>query len=255
MNETTQNSPATPLGSGALLVGAALAGGLLLSQSNVARAVSPPLSFDDQIFGTGDTKVLNYALSLEALEADLYKQALQRLTTGGVNGVGKTITGLNLSDSNIAIQYLRDFGQIEIAHQAFYQRALGANAITAPGKPLANAKFDFGFDDNNRATFGFVMEQVRVAEALGVNAYIGAIEEFQTTTFLQTASAILGTEARHTAVVTAIINQLGINASGMPSPLPVAPVVGQGTGLERQGIDVPKTPNEVLAIVSPFIVL
>lgn len=256
MNDNIQNSTIAPATSpaatsGALIAGAALTGGaLLFASAKSARAVSPALTFSDAIFGTGDTKVLNFALSLEALETDLYAQALQRLTTGGTNALGKTITGLNLSDSNAAVRYLRDFGKIEAAHKALFESVLGDKAITKGTNALANAKFDFGFDNNSQASLAYVVEQVRKAEATGVGAYIGAIPFFVTTTFLGTAAAIQGTEARHTAVITAIINTLGINASGMASPLPVAPLAGN-----NRGIDQPITPDNVLKAVSPNIIL
>ncbi len=268
MNDTLQNlTPASPQSApaqsapahsaSALLSGAALAGGaLLFANAKSARAVSPALTFSDAIFGTGDTKVLNYALALEALETDLYVQALQRLTTGGTNALGKTIVGLNLGESNPAVKYLRDFGKIEAAHKAFFEGALGAKAITKGTGALASAKFDFGFDDTSKATLAFVVEQVRSAEATGVGAYIGAIPFFVTTTFLGTAAAIQGTEARHTAAITVIINQLGINASSFPSPLDVAPKATPGNRtLAGSGIDVEIKPDTVLAAVSPFIVL
>ena len=63
----------------------------------MSRAVSPQLTFEANVPGKGDVKVLNYALALEDLEANLYVQALQRLTTGGTNAVGKTIPGLGLA--------------------------------------------------------------------------------------------------------------------------------------------------------------
>lgn len=253
MNDSTSHPNSAPASSspGALVAGAALAGGaLLFASAKSASAVSPALAFSDAIFGTGDTKVLNFALALEALETDLYVQALQRLTTGGTNALGKTITGLNLSDSNAAVKYLRDFGKIEAAHKAFFEGVLGDKAITKGSNALATAKFDFGFDDNNRASLAFVVEQVRKAEATGVGAYIGAIPFFVTTTFLGTAAAIQGTEARHTATITAIINQLGINASGMGSPLPVAPLASN-----NRGIDQAITPTNVLIAISPNIIL
>lgn len=241
MNETTQNPTAAP---SALLTGAALAGGaLLLSGAKSAQAVSPAIPFSDQIFGTGDLKVLNYALALEALETDLYVQALQRLTTGGTNALGKTIVGLGLPSTDPAVQYLRDFGEIEKAHRDFFIGALGASAITAPGKPLANAKFDFGFD-TTQATLRYVLNLVQTAEKTGVGAYIGAIPFFSTTTYLQTAAAIQGTEARHTAVITAIINQR------FNERQPVAPLYTNNNGIDR-----PIAPQTVLNAVSPFIVL
>lgn len=227
--------------------------------SKIRAAVNPPLTFEASINGTGDIKVLNFALALEALETDLYIQAIQRLTTGGQNALGQTITGLNLGESNPAVRYLRDFGKIEAVHKKFLEDAIGDQAITKGTNPLANAKFDFGFANNNQATFAFVMEQVRKAEATGVGAYIGAIPKFATAKFLGAAAAIQGTEARHTAAITVIINQLGINASGMPSPLNVAPQAASGpvnlSQPARAGIDVEIKPDEVLRLVSPNIVL
>lgn len=240
MNETTQTPSAAP---NALIAGAALAGGaLLLSNAKTAQAASP-IPFSDQIFGINDVKVLNYALALEALETDLYVQALQRLTTGGTNALGKRITGLGLPSTNPAVRYLRDFGEIEKAHRDFFIAALGSNAITAPGRALANAKFDFGFD-TAQATERFVLDLVQTAEATGVGAYIGAIPFFTTTTFLQTAAAIQGTEARHTAVITAIIN------NRFNERQPVAPLFN-----DNNGIDKPIPPQTVLNAVSQYIVL
>lgn len=241
MNENTQISPPAP---GVMLAGAAVAGAALFANAKSARAQTTSISFTDAIFGTGDIKVLNYALALEALEADLYAQALLRLTTGGTNALGKTIVGLRLGDSNGAVRYLRDFGKIEAAHRDFFIGALGSNAITSTGKPFANAKFDFNFDDTSVASQRYVLDLVQTAEKTGVGAYIGAIPSFVTTTYLQTAAAIQGTEARHTAIITAIINrQFGATQ-------PVAPLAGM-----NNGIDQPIAPNTVLAAVSPFIVL
>lgn len=219
-------------------------------------AVSPPLTFEASINGSGDFKVLNYALALEALETDLYAQALLRLTGGGTNALGQRIDGLGLTISNPAVRYLTDFGKIEAQHKLFLEGVLGASAITKGTNPLAAARFDFGFSNASNPSLAQVIELVRVAEATGVGAYIGAIPFFETTRFLGAAAAIQGTEARHTAAITVLINQLGINVSGMPSPLSVAPqaTLGDRT-LAGSGIDVEIKPNDVLAAVSPFIVL
>lgn len=221
------------------------------------RAVSPALTFEGSINGTGDIKVLNYALALEALETDLYAQALLRLTTGGQNALGQTIAGLGLSDSDSAVIYVRDFGKIEATHKAFLESVLGSQAITKGTNPLANAKFDFGFSNANQAGLPFVLEQIRVAEKTGVGAYLGAIPLFATGNFIGAAAAIQGTEARHTATITALINQRGLNVSGEPSPLPVAPRATPGNPTSRplSGIDVPILPKDVLITISPFIVL
>ena len=250
MNEETtiHTAPASDKGaSTAILTGAALLGGAaLLSSARPAKAVTPALTFADIPGATGDIKTLNYALSLEALEADLYRQAQARLAA-----LGKT--------SSLSYEYIVEFGKIEIEHRNFLQGALQSAAITAPGQPLANATFDFGINSLDERG---VVDLVLNAEALGVRAYLGAIPFFSTATYLQTAAAIQGTEARHTAAIAVIRNRLFGNGSEIvgttvgtndPVSQQVAPKDGQGLG--NSGIDVPLEPNAVLKMVSPFIVL
>ncbi|MBA3274065.1 MAG: ferritin-like domain-containing protein, partial [Chthoniobacterales bacterium] len=104
-----------------------------------------------------------------------------------------------------------------------------------------NVRFDFKTNSLNRRQ---VLELVYTAERTGVGAYLGAIPFFETKTYLQTAGAIQGTEARHTAVIAAVLNKLyGANIA-------VAPPANV-----NNGIDSPLAPDDVLAAVSPFIVL
>ena len=79
--------------------------------------------------------MLNYALALEALEADLYVQALQRLTTGGTNGVNKTIPGLGIATSEIDVRYLAQFGTVERQHRDFLNTTLGSQSIASEPAP------------------------------------------------------------------------------------------------------------------------
>ena len=250
MSEIIHNTeaPAASSNSSALLTGAALLGGAaLFARPKAARAqTKTPITFTEATFGSGDIGVLNYALSLEALEADLYVQALQRLTTGGTNALGQTITGLNQSSSSAAVEYLREFGKVEAAHRDFLNGALGNQSILTAGHALNGAKFDFGFSSNS-TTVASVVEVVRQAEALGVQAYTGAVLKFSSVNspYLQTAAAIEGTEARHTAVITAILN--GLTGGSRP----VAPPYTDNGGRETPQNNL----NTVLATVRPFIVL
>ena len=201
-------------------------------------------TFSDAIFGTGDIKVLNYALALEAAEADLYVQALQRLTTGGTASSGATIPGLGIATSEPDVRYLQQFGRVEREHRDFLIKALGSQAITAAGKPLEKATFDFGIQNLDRRG---VVNLIRTVEATGTQAYLGAIPFFATKTYLAVAGGIQATEARHTTATTIVQNQLfGEN-------LPTAPLANTNNGIEST-----LTPNEVLAVVSGpngFIVL
>jgi hypothetical protein len=208
------------------------------------------LTFND-IPGTGDIKVLNYALALEALEADLYAQALQRLTTGGTNAGGTAITGLGIAASQPDVSYIQSFGRVEREHRDFLNGALGNASIIGSGTNgiLRNATFDFNIQNLSRNE---IINLLYTVENLGTMAYLGAIKYFATKTFLLQAGAIQATEARHTAVIAAIANSLGI------TPVkPTAPLAGQTTTIlgtpNTAGIDGTLDPNEVLPIAEQFL--
>jgi len=216
----------------------ALAGlGVASSMTQTALGVSPRLRYYRDIPGTSDIKVLNYALALEDLEADLYRQALMRLTLGGTNALGRRIPGLGISSSAPDVEYTVDFGRIEIEHRDFLR-----GAITSLGGPvIPTFKYDFGMENLTRKQ---VVELIYTAERTGVGAYLGAIKFFPRLRFLQIAGAIQGTEARHTAVIAGVLNFL------FDQTIQVAP----GPNVNN-GIDQPINPEDVLAAISPFIVI
>jgi hypothetical protein len=248
MNEnltTTETSAHDATGANAGIslstTGLAIAGvatvSLLTAKS--AKAVSPPLRFAD-IPGSGDIKVLNYALALEDLETELYVQALQRLTGGGSGGrdapAGTNITGLRIGNSQRDVQFTRKFAEVEREHRDFLRAQLGNNAI----QPF---KYDFNMESLNRRQ---VVNLIYTAEKTGVAAYLGAVPFFSTAaikTFIPIAAAIQGTEARHTAIFADVLNDL------FGEPLPVAPPPKQNNAR-----DVPLPPDTVLSTVSPFII-
>ena len=193
-----------------------------------------------------DIKVLNYALALETLEAQLYKDALARLTGGGTDSLGQTITGLNLAASELDVTYLTEFGKIEAEHQAFLEGALGGNWAASAG-----AKFDFGFADTNQ--FGRpaltriqTVQLVYAAEQTGVSAYLGGAGPGGLTpgsTNLAYAASILGTEARHTSAVAILLNGAPFNESPKLATAPLATDKGTGGG---PGLDLALAPDAVL---------
>ncbi len=208
----------------------AAASGLLKPQ--FAWATSPPLQFSD-IPGTGDVKVVNYALALEDLEADLYAQAIMRLTSGGTNALGIHIAGLNIGAKEDDVTYLIEFGKVEKQHRDLLRGTLRSAAI----KPF---KYDFGMQSKTRQQ---VDELIYSAERTGVGAYLGAIKYFATKTYLQIAASIQGTEARHTAVVADILDDLfGTNVQVAPGYT------------NHNAVDQPIVPDAVLAQISPFVI-
>jgi len=237
----SDSSPSLGLGALALAGAGALALGAL--NASPAQAITPVLTFAD-IPGTGDIKVLNFALSLEDLETEAYAQALQRLTGGGKGGrdapPGLSITGLGLNfgqrDASFISRFSRfsRFSRVEREHRDFLRGALGSAAI----RPF---NYRFGIESMTRVQ---VVTLIHTLEMGGVGAYLGAIPSFRTKTYLPVAAAILGTEARHTAIIANILNGL----SGR-EVVPVAPKANM-----NQGRDVPVSPDATLAFVSSFIV-
>jgi hypothetical protein len=237
---SVQEITETPVGRRSLMTKAAaavagVAAASLLSPSQ-SFAVSPAFKFTD-IPGTGDVKVLNYALALEDLEADLYAQALMRLTGGGTNKLGTKISGLKISSSQPDVNYLIEFGKVEAQHRDFLRGALGSAAIP-------QFKYNFNMQNLSRKQ---VVDLVYTAEKTGTGAYLGAIPYLATKTYLQIAGAIQGTEARHTAAFAVVLNIL------FAEGLNTAPVTKQYGGAVYAN-EVPIAPNDVLKAVSPFIV-
>ncbi len=193
-----------------------------------------------------DIKVLNFALALETLEAELYRQAALRLgpVAGGTDMFGKHITGLGAATTDLDLAYVTKFGAVESEHQAFLTAALGGNWVTSAG-----ALFDFGFaDTNNFGTAPLTRQQtlqlVYAAEQTGVSAYLGGAGPGGLTpggTNLGYAASILGTEARHTAAVAITLNAL-YGSKIATAPLAKDPGAVPGS----LGIDIPLAPDAIL---------
>jgi hypothetical protein len=238
--QTQTNQPDAEVGRRSLLSTAAVAAAGIaavgLLKPSRSFGVTPALTFAD-IPGTGDIQVLNFALALEDLEADLYTQANQRFTGGGKNALGIYIPGLHMGDGTAAVAYTYQFSVVEARHRDFLRDALGSAAIPA-------YKYDFGMQSLSEEQ---VLNLLYTAEALGTAAYLGAIPYLSSKTYLQIAGSIQGTEARHTAALASIINSM------YNEGLLTAPVTKQYGG--NNGIEVPIPPNTVLKTVSPYIVV
>jgi rubrerythrin len=125
--------------------------------------------------GGGDVGILNFALTLEFLEASFYKEAASR---AGAKGELKSLIALLAKDEQQHVDALT--GTI---------KKLG-------GKPVAEPKFDFEYDD----TAGF-LELAQVFEDTGVSAYNGAGPEIKSKEVLTAAGSIVQVEARHAAAI------------------------------------------------------
>jgi hypothetical protein len=160
---------------------AGIAGGGLVSGGAVLSMLAPDAlaatsdGRPPKSFGKGDVGILNYALTLEYLEAAFYNGA----------------TAANLSLSPQAAAFLKVVTADENAHVAFLKKHLGKSAAKQPA-------FDFKGANTNVETF---MKTAEVLENTGVHAYSGQALNIKTPAYVKAAVSILTVEARHASVI------------------------------------------------------
>lgn len=136
-------------------------------------------------FFQDDLEVLNYALTLEHLEAAFYDE---------VNA-----SGLLTGD---AIPYFQIIGEHERAHV----EALTAAIAGAGGTPVGPREY-YNFSVlGDLSTEEGILEVAQILESTGVAAYNGAGPEITDKSILSTAGAIVQVEANHAAIVRILIN-------------------------------------------------
>jgi len=161
----------------------------------------------------GDLDILNFALTLEYLEADFYKQ-------GNASGIitdakAKAIFTLIGSDEAAHVEAL--MGTIT---------KLGGTPVTKPTVKYPDATF------KDYTTFA---KTAKVFEEVGVGAYLGQAGGITDPTILQAAAGIFGVECRHAALVGKL---LGLPPEG---------------GIYQGATETAKTKDDVLAAVKPFL--
>ena len=147
--------------SGAALLGA---GGVLGALPSLASAATP----------ASDVAILNFALTLEYLEAEFY---------AGARKNAAIFKGDTRNFVDVVAKH-------EATHVAFLKKALGTAAVKKPS-------FDFkGTNNTDQKTFEATAQ---VLEDTGVAAYLGQAGNIKTKAILAAAGSILTVEARHAA--------------------------------------------------------
>ncbi len=134
-----------------------------------------------------DVEVLNYALTLEYLEAEFYRQGNNKGLTSG-----KTRRYLTTIEED----------------EAFHVTAITATIKSLGGTPVKAPGVDFGDAFASRTSF---LTTAVTFENVGVGAYLGAAGFIKSKAVLQAAAGIFGVEARHAAIIG---NLLGLTPEG-----------------------------------------
>lgn len=149
-----------------------------------------------------DIGILNYALTLEYLEADFYTQGL---------------------DANILSGRDKALVSPIKAHEEAHVAALSQTITDLGGEPVKKPKFKYP-----GATFkskdGF-LKTASVFEELGVTAYHGQVTKIKNADLLAAAASIAGVESRHAAI---LADLTGKN----PFPAPVEKTADMATVLK-----------------------
>jgi hypothetical protein len=173
----------------------ALAAGALYGTASVAPFVSQAFAET----GGGDVEILNFALTLEYLEADFYN-----------------VKGRQVGLSGEARKYARVFGAEESAHVS----ALSAAIKQLGGKPVAKPTFVFPATDEKS-----FLALASVLENTGVGAYNGAGPSLKSKEVLASAGSIVQIEARHAAAIDLLIGKSPTPNEGFDKPLSKAEVL------------------------------
>jgi hypothetical protein len=144
-----------------------------------------------------DVAILNFALTLEYLEADFYAQAKSN-NMGNGNG--------NLT------RFVNVVAAHEAAHVSFLKNALGSAAVKKP-------RFDFKATVTDQKQF---QATAQVLEDTGVAAYLGQVGNIKSKKILGAAGSILPVEARHAGWIRDING-----VSGAPAAFQGAKTKGQ----------------------------
>jgi ferritin-like protein len=132
-------------------------------------------------YGQGDAGIANYALALEYLEADFYRQAI---ASGNLKGR--------------PLELAKRFGAEEDDHVV----TLEGTVKNLGGTPAPKPKTAFTLDSENA-----ILATMNQLEAVGAAAYLGQVDRIQSKQVLAAALAIHTVEARHAAVISMRLGQ------------------------------------------------
>jgi len=167
----------------------------------------------------GDLEILNYALTLEYLEADFYAQVIDS----------------GLVKDKMLVELAKAFGETEQAHVDALKmtiESLGGTAVEAP-----KTKFGPVLDKGLKT----VLETAATVENLGAAAYLGQAGRIESKEILAAALSIHSVEARHAAALNQLVGRGFAAGSPLEGSVPDGPFAA------------PMDMDAVLKAVKPFL--
>ncbi|MCD0163300.1 MULTISPECIES: ferritin-like domain-containing protein [unclassified Deinococcus] len=201
-----------------------------------------------------DLVILNYALTLEYLEAEFYN----------------AFTGSGAYASRLVNPRVREYARELADHENIHVKALQDTIRSLNGTPVAKPNIDFSpLLTNSDGTAKTVNDELFLAlantfEPIGVRAYLGQADKIMNGDVLTAAASILAVEANHASGIQELRTQLNLNKkpTRQTSRAPQSDAKPTSTNVADFDGDFSPTPtdfwaplsmDEVLAIVKPLI--
>jgi hypothetical protein len=160
-------------------------------------------------FGPGDLGIARFAITLEFIEVDFYKQAI---ASGKLTGRAASL--------------VRGFGADELEHQ----KALAGVIAKLGGQLPARPKATFAL-----ATPDAILHQASDLEGLGAAALLGQVDRIQDKGFLAAAITMHSVEGRHSAAIHELLGEDPVPEGAFAKPVFAADVLNQLHSLTAPG--------------------
>lgn len=188
-------------------------------ENDEGMADEPPEAVPDEF--ENDIEILNFARTLEFLEAEFYREGLENIDDAALR---QQVAELGVIEDRV-LQRLRTVRDHEITHA----EVLGQTVEMLGGEPVPSPQFDFGTAVQQPDEF---IATGAMLEDIGVSAYAGAAPSIENVDLVPPALSIHSVEARHASFLRELNGEIGF---------PMA-------------FDQPRSRSEVLELASGFIV-
>lgn len=165
-----------------------------------------------------DVDILNFALTLEHLEAAYYNEFLDEYSEGEIENADAI--GMKFADPKLRYSTWQELVRIR-DHEEAHVEALTSTINDLGGTPVEAAEYEFPYDSLE----SFVKFSNRV-EAVGTSAYAGAAPFLDNEAVVEAGLSIHSVEARHTSYFGALLPK-----SSMPNAFDPARSMDQVVGI------------------------
>lgn len=159
------------------------------------------MGMDDEEDELDDIGILNFARTLEFLEARFYREGLDTIGEQGL----RCSKPLQAVGGEVQARAFDDLRVIQ-EHEEIHAEVLGETIEDLGGEPIEEPEFDFGTATEDPVEF---LQTAALLEATGTGAYAGAAPLIENADLIPPALSIHSVEARHTSFLNVLNGEIG----------------------------------------------